>query len=241
VAFLLVAGIGAATSYVGDRPEAAGSADTNSTSPAPSGSDDETLARLEEYTHSLGSEARTSNGAAAEPLPDVDTLIQRLVARLEAAPNDIAGWRMLGWSYFNMERYEESASAYARGIELDPSSGELKRLYQAAKAKASDTKPDTTASLQAGRANEGDGDSAGALAGEREAAIRSMVDGLAHRLENAPRDVDGWTRLMRSRVVLGERDIATRAFRKALDVFKDDSAASNKIKATAIDLGLSAE
>jgi hypothetical protein len=41
--------------------------------------------------------------------------------------------------------------------------------------------------------------------------------------------------------VLGERDIATRAFRKALDVFKDDSAASNKIKATALDLGLSAE
>jgi cytochrome c-type biogenesis protein CcmH len=238
VAFLLVAGIGAATSYVGDRSEAAGSADTNLTPPAPSGSDDETLARLEEYTHSLGSEARTSDGAAAEPLPDVDTLIQRLVARLEAAPNDIAGWRMLGWSYFNIERYEEAASAYARGIELDPSSGELKRLYQAAKAKASDNKPDTIASS---RANEGDGDPAGALAGERDAAIRSMVDGLAHRLENAPRDVDGWTRLMRSRVVLGERDIAITAFRKALDVFKDDSAASNKIKATALDLGLNAE
>ena len=40
---------------------------------------------------------------------------------------------------------------------------------------------------------------------ERDAATRSMVDGLAQRLESSPRDVDGWIHLMRSRVVLGER------------------------------------
>ena len=68
-----------------------------------------------------------------------------------------------------------------------------------------------------------------------------MVDGLANRLENSPRDVEGWTRLMRSRVVLGEREIATTALRKALDVFKDDSAASAKIAAAATELGLKAE
>ena len=48
--------------------------------------------------------------------------------------------------------------------------------------------------------------------GEQGAAIRSMVDGLAERLESAPRDIEGWTRLMRSRVVLGEREAATAAF-----------------------------
>jgi cytochrome c-type biogenesis protein CcmH len=68
-----------------------------------------------------------------------------------------------------------------------------------------------------------------------------MVDGLADRLESSPRDVEGWTRLMRSRVVLGERDVATTAFRKALDVFKDDSAASAKITAAATELGLKSE
>ena len=46
---------------------------------------------------------------------------------------------------------------------------------------------------------------------------------------------------MRSRVVLGEREVATTAFRKALEVFKDDSAASAKITAAAIELGLKAE
>jgi cytochrome c-type biogenesis protein CcmH len=68
-----------------------------------------------------------------------------------------------------------------------------------------------------------------------------MVEGLADRLEAAPRDVDGWTRLMRSRVVLGERELAATAYRKALEAFKDDSAASSKITAAAIELGLKDE
>ena len=58
---------------------------------------------------------------------------------------------------------------------------------------------------------------------------------------SSPRDVEGWTLLMRSRVVLGEREVAATAFRKALEVFKDDSAASDKIRAAAIGLGLKAE
>ena len=76
---------------------------------------------------------------------------------------------------------------------------------------------------------------------ESNAAIRAMVDGLASRLESSPQDVDGWARLMRSRVVLGEREVAATAFRKALEVFKDDQAASGKITAAAIALGLKAE
>jgi cytochrome c-type biogenesis protein CcmH len=76
---------------------------------------------------------------------------------------------------------------------------------------------------------------------EHDAVVRSMVDRLADRLESAPRDVEGWTLLMRSRVVRGEREIAATAFRKALEVFKDDSAASGKITAAAIELGLKAE
>ena len=76
---------------------------------------------------------------------------------------------------------------------------------------------------------------------ESDVAIRSMVDGLANRLERSPRDAEGWTRLMRSRVVLGEREVAATAFRKALEVFKDDAAASDKITAAAIELGLKTE
>jgi cytochrome c-type biogenesis protein CcmH len=76
---------------------------------------------------------------------------------------------------------------------------------------------------------------------ENDAAIRSMVDGLADRLESSPRDVEGWTLLMRSRVVLGQTEVASTAFRKALEVFKSDSAALGEIRAAALDLGLKAE
>jgi hypothetical protein len=80
-----------------------------------------------------------------------------------------------------------------------------------------------------------------AAAGKLLPDVNTMTDRLAARLETAPDDIEGWTLLMRSRVVLGEREVAATAFRKALEVFKDDSAASGKITAAAVELGLKAE
>ena len=70
-------------------------------------------------------------------LPDVNTMLDRLVARLEASPGDASGWRMLAWSNFQLERYEQAVVAYAKALELDPTSAELKLLYEEAVAKAS--------------------------------------------------------------------------------------------------------
>lgn len=239
--FLLVPGIGAVTSYLGAPHEPTGSDDT----------DEGVLARLEEYTRSIPAKEPVSKAAAGELLPDVNTMIERLGARLQTTPGDIQGWRMLGWSYFNTGLYDQAATAYARAVELDPSSAELKASYEEAKAKASDNDdPATAASLQPEAVGKG-GD--GSITVEKttkaeatpphesDAAIRSMVDGLADRLERSPRDVEGWARLMRSRAVLGEREVAATALRKALEVFKDDSAASGMIIAVATELGLTAE
>jgi cytochrome c-type biogenesis protein CcmH/NrfG len=244
--FLLVAGIGATVSYLGNPAEANGSRDTNSFSR----SDGEMLARLEDYTRSIGIEQPASMAAAGKLLPDVNTMIERLAARLETTPEDIKGWRMLGWSYFHTARYQQAATAFARAVELDPNSAELKLSYEEAKAKASEIDNlETASSLQTETAGKGgDGPSVEKITKsetmpphERDAEIRSMVDRLAGRLESFPRDVEGWTLLIRSRVVRGEREVAATAFRKALEVFKDDSAASGKISAAAIELGLKAE
>lgn len=250
VVFLLVAGIGAAASYVGGPSEAVGSGETFSESPSRSGADDEMLAGLADYTHSIAAKDPASPAAEDKMLPDVNTMIDRLAARLETTPGDIEGWRTLAWSYFHTERYEQSAAAFAKAVELDPGSEELKRSYEQAKAKASGSdNPETAAPLQAAGVGKGhDGLSVATAANpetvpapDRDAQIRSMVDGLASRLERSPRDVEGWTRLMRSRVVLGETEVAATTFRKALDVFKDDSEASGKITAAAIELGLKSE
>ncbi len=67
------------------------------------------LARLTDYARSIETEEPASMAAAGKLLPDVNTMIERLAARLETTPEDIEGWRMLGWSYFNMARYERGS------------------------------------------------------------------------------------------------------------------------------------
>ena len=208
------------------------------------------LASLKDYTRSIEPEEPASKPAGGKLLPDVDTMIEQLASRLETTPQDIKGWRMLGWSYFHTGRYKQAAAAYAKAVELDPNSAELKLSYEEAEAKASERDNVETASSSPAEATGKGGDRPSAEKNARseatppreyDAAIRSMVDGLAGRLERSPRDVEGWTSLMRSRVVLGEREVAATAFRRALEVFKDDAAASGKITAAAIELGLKTE
>jgi cytochrome c-type biogenesis protein CcmH len=208
------------------------------------------LAHLKNYARSIETKEPAPAAAAGKPLPDVNTMIERLAARLETTPEDIKGWQMLGWSYFHTARYKQAATAFAKAVELDPNSAELKLAYEEAKAKAAESDNLETASSSqtetVGKGSDGPGvekntKSEATPPHEQDTAVRSMVDRLADRLESSPRDVDGWTLLMRSRVVRGEREVAATAFRKALEVFKDDSAASDKIAATAIELDLKAE
>ena len=56
-------------------------------------------------------------------------MIERLAARLQAAPEDADGWRMLGWSYFHVQQASKAAEAYARAVALRPQSPELKSAY----------------------------------------------------------------------------------------------------------------
>ena len=126
--FLLVSGIGTAIPYVGNAPEAARAGETISFS----GPDGEMLTRLTDYARSIGTEQPSSTTAAGELLPDVNAMIERLAARLKTTPQDVEGWRMLGWSYFHTTRYEQAATAFGRALELDPGSAELKLSYEEA-------------------------------------------------------------------------------------------------------------
>ncbi|UEM03523.1 c-type cytochrome biogenesis protein CcmI [Skermanella rosea] len=74
---------------------------------------------------------------------------------------------------------------------------------QAQAAPAPGTAPGPTREQMAGAAD--------MTAEQRDAMIRSMVDGLASRLKDNPNDADGWLRLGRAYRVLGERDKATEA------------------------------
>jgi cytochrome c-type biogenesis protein CcmH len=75
--------------------------------------------------------------------------------------------------------------------------------------------------------------------GDRAAMIQGMVAGLADRLEQSPRDAEGWIKLIRSRIVLGEIELAKRALARGLEVFADDKQQRDRIAAAAQQLGLS--
>jgi len=74
--------------------------------------------------------------------------------------------------------------------------------------------------------------------GQQEAMVRGMVDSLANRLKANPQDADGWIRLMRARMVLGEQQAAGQALRDGLAAFPSDQAARTRITEGARTLGV---
>jgi cytochrome c-type biogenesis protein CcmH len=294
----------------------------------------ESLSPEEASAQTSGSESPRRRLAEAG-LPSVEEMIDRLVARLTQNPKDIEGWRTLGWSYANTGRFSEAEEAYAKAIELNPGSAEIRSarvdaLVSAANGKVTteakkaidDTlkldPKDSRARFFQGLAKEQEGDRASALTewvellkdadsdepwvsdlrdrvarlerdlgvdpathlsnsksvsasglfetlkaqegtpravdkgpspqdvqraeamlpAERSNVIRGMVDGLANRLERSPRDADGWIKLIRSRVVLGEDELAKQALMRGLAVFADDPPERDRIAAAAQQLGL---
>ena len=56
--------------------------------------------------------------AAGQKLPPVDQMVEGLAAKLRQNPDNVEGWRMLGKSYFMLNRYSQAAGAYAKAYEL---------------------------------------------------------------------------------------------------------------------------
>jgi cytochrome c-type biogenesis protein CcmH len=70
---------------------------------------------------------------------------------------------------------------------------------------------------------------AGAGGEEQGRMIASMVDGLAKRLDRDGKDLDGWLKLARARMVMGEADKARAALDRASALFKSDVNAMARI------------
>jgi len=73
---------------------------------------------------------------------------------------------------------------------------------------------------------------------DRSAMIRDMVERLAKRLEQSPRDADGWIKLIRSRMVLGQTEQARQALSRSVEIFADDAQERDRIVARAREFGL---
>jgi cytochrome c-type biogenesis protein CcmH len=273
--------------------------------------------------------ATAASGALppGHPNGEVASMIGQLEARMKQAPNDAEGWRMLGWSYLQVGRNADAATAYGRAVALDPRNGEYlsaqgeatvlaaqgqvtpaaEGIFKKAAsldagdpraryylAIAKDQKGDATgamddwiallksappdapwapevrsfvekvarerhvdlsgrlppappvvASADAGPPSSAPGPTsdqvaaAGQMSTEgRQAMIEGMVAKQAAALKADPHDLEGWQRLIRARMVLGQAQAAAQTYRDAAKAFAGSPADQAALRQTAAGLGV---
>lgn len=218
---------------INDRQSVVGSVSSSETASADGGA----LNSLRAYVAKLDSDGNgdgvAAQTSAAAELPAVDIMVSKLIARLQDQPNDVAGWKMLGWSYLNTNRPDDAVQAYETALQLAPSDTEVEKALQAARSSKSET-PSAVATQSTPHVA---AEPSGATL-EQDAMVRGMVDRLAARLKTSPNDEDGWTQLIRSRMVLGEKSGASTALSQALATFASDTAAKDRLTAVARSLGV---
>jgi cytochrome c-type biogenesis protein CcmH len=74
--------------------------------------------------------------------------------------------------------------------------------------------------------------------GDRDAMVAGMVERLAERLKQNPRDRAGWEQLLRARMVLGQKDRAAADYREAHRSFSGSPSDQQALQQTATQLGL---
>ena len=85
-----------------------------------------------------GTPVATAPSASGERTQEqIAANVEALAQRLKENPSDAAGWAMLARSYSNMERFGESAGAYAKATELKPNDADLWAEYAFVSAMAS--------------------------------------------------------------------------------------------------------
>ncbi len=202
------------------------------------GADPQAIQALRTYADSIdakrGSTATQSSAPNSVELPDVETMIMKLVTKLEKDPNDVNGWKMLGWSYLNTDRPDDAIKAYETALKLDPGNEDIKKALEQAKlAQIAAINPSSDSTSQPA--------AEGLSVAQRNDMIHGMVDNLAARLEQSPNDENGWLRLMSSRMTLGEKDAAKTALTKARAAFANDADATARLNAAARELGIESD
>lgn len=104
--------------------------------------------------------APTQQTAAADPAArnsEVAGLISALEAKMAKNPEDPEGWRMLGWSYFQTERFADAATAYGKAVALKPDGEGFQSAYGEALALAADgnISPEARAAFEKAVAQDG--------------------------------------------------------------------------------------
>jgi cytochrome c-type biogenesis protein CcmH len=159
------------------------------------------------------------------PPPDAvasEEQAERLAARLNDNPKDYQGWITLARMRAALGDPDGARAALDNGSAAYASAPFVQQQFQQTAAElgleapASGTRGPSADDMRA---------AADMTPEEQQAMIRSMVAGLAERLEGSPDDVEGWRMLARSYGVLGEHAKAAEAYGRVTALSPDDSQA----------------
>jgi cytochrome c-type biogenesis protein CcmH len=179
--------------------------------------------------------------APAAPSPQdqmIRGMVDRLAARLQQDGSDVDGWLQLVRSYTVLNDPDKARAAETdarRALAAD--AAKLARLETGLK----EIGASFAASATAPPAPSPPAMSSTPPAGPPQAQdqmIRGMVDRLAARLQQDGSDVDGWLRLLRSYMVLGEADKARAAAAEARNALKGDADKLRRLDEGARSLGV---
>ncbi|MDP1699353.1 MAG: c-type cytochrome biogenesis protein CcmI [Aestuariivirga sp.] len=197
---------------------------------------------------------------------DFEALVATVEAHLAEVPNDVEGWKVLAPAYKRERRWSDAADAYANVLRLAPPSADAIADYgemlvfanegmvtdEAESAFAEALKLEATnerAKYYYDMALKQEG-KAPALSDEQIAAgqamstqdqtamIAGMMDGLEQKLGKDSRDLEGWKRLIRARRITNEIDKAKISLDLATNIFKDEPATLDALRALAGELGI---
>ncbi|MGY8664527.1 c-type cytochrome biogenesis protein CcmI [Bradyrhizobium sp. UFLA05-109] len=204
----------------------------------------ERLGRYDEavraYRNSL-----TYNGESAERRSDLGE------ALLAAAGGVVTAEAKAEFERAHALNAEEPKANYFLGLaaEQDGRKDDAAAIWRGVLAKAPQDAP-WRALVQSSLARVGGGSAAPALSddtiaaakdmseGDRGAMIRGMVERLANRLKQNGDDVDGWLRLVRAYVVMGDRDKARGALSDAREAVANDAERLRQLNEGLKNLGL---
>jgi cytochrome c-type biogenesis protein CcmH len=125
--------------------------------------------------------------AEAQAAGEVAALVAGLERKMQENPSDPEGWRMLGWSYFQVSRFADAAAAYAKAVALKPDGVGYQSAYGEALVQAGNGQVTSAAADAFGKAKAQDGS---------DARARYFLGVLKQQQGDAKGALDDWITLL---------------------------------------------